>query len=651
MKQDFLIDYLSYILFKGLTLFITHLPREMVYFLGRRVGDLLYFCSPKRRAIAYANLKAALGKDLAHPQLCRTIRRFYQSFGQNILEVLTIPIVDLEYVRKYVTIEGLENVQEAFSRGKGVIFAGVHAGSWEMANIIAANMGVKFNLLVNEQTKLKKVADLLNTYRRQKGCKIISRQNQIRELVRVFKNNEAVAMTVDQGGKSGVLVKFFQKEASMPIGAVKLAYKFDAVLLPSFLLRVKGPYLKIIIGSPFKLKKTGDEEKDIYDNLCALLPVFEKYIRQYPQEYFWTYKIWKYTKEKNILILSDGKAGHLRQSEAAAKLLGEALQQKGIFSSIETLQPEFKNGFSKNLLASCTLFSGKYSCSTCLKCLEFSLMKESFSRLLAKGSDFIISCGNAVAGINYILSCQNLAKSIVIMKPGLLSLKRFDLCILPLHDRVAKRKNTVTTEGALNLIGEKYLIEQARGLVRFAGDKIKSDSPCLGLLIGGDTKEFNLTAENFQAILRKIKESCEKLNAQLLITTSRRTSKPIEELVKQEFGRFFHCKLLIIANEGNVPEAVGGILGMSKVVLVSCESISMISEAINSRKRVVVFKQGTLRRKHERFLDYLAQHEYISLVKEQDDLSAAIMQAWQSNSLASPLKDNMAVREAMGKII
>lgn len=90
----------------------------MVYFLGRRVGDLLYFCSPKRRAIAYANLKAALGKDLAHPQLCRTIRRFYQSFGQNILEVLTIPIVDLEYVRKYVTIEGLENVQEAFSRGR-----------------------------------------------------------------------------------------------------------------------------------------------------------------------------------------------------------------------------------------------------------------------------------------------------------------------------------------------------------------------------------------------------------------------------------------------------------------------------------------------------------------------------------------------------
>lgn len=141
------------------------------------------------------------------------------------------------------------------SAGEGRDFAGVHAGSWEMANIIAANMGVKFNLLVNEQTKLKKVADLLNTYRRQKGCKIISRQNQIRELVRVFKNNEAVAMTVDQGGKSGVLVKFFQKEASMPIGAVKLAYKFDAVLLPSFLLRVKGPYLKIIIGSPFKLKK------------------------------------------------------------------------------------------------------------------------------------------------------------------------------------------------------------------------------------------------------------------------------------------------------------------------------------------------------------------------------------------------------------
>jgi len=52
--------------------------------------------------------------------------------------------------------------------------------------------------------------------------------------------------------------------------------------------------------------------------------ILERYIRKYPHEYFWFYKIWKYSNLKPVVILSDGKTGHIRQSQAALKLINEA---------------------------------------------------------------------------------------------------------------------------------------------------------------------------------------------------------------------------------------------------------------------------------------------------------------------------------------
>jgi len=67
----------------------------------------------------------------------------------------------------------------------------------------------------------------------------------------------------------------------------------------------------------------------LLDNLQKLAGIYERYLQQYPHEYLWTYKIWKYGKEREILILSDGKAGHLHQAESAAKLIIQQLAVRG----------------------------------------------------------------------------------------------------------------------------------------------------------------------------------------------------------------------------------------------------------------------------------------------------------------------------------
>lgn len=617
--------------------------------MGKRLGELLYYFDTKHKSIAYSNIKTAFGARLLPYQISSLTKEFYRTFGQNLFEIFLIPLFDKEYINKYISFEGLDYITEGFKRGKGVILLGAHEGSWELSNIICANLGFPFNLFIRQQ-RLPHLDRLLNFYRSQKGCKLIQRQNQLRQLIQAVKSNKAVGMSVDQGGKSGIRVKFFGKDASMATGAIRMALEYDTALIPSFYIRLNGPYLKVVIGPAFEIKKTGDLERDIRSNLQELVYIFERYILKYPKEYLWSYKIWKYTKEKNTLILNDGKIGHLRQAQAAAKIIDGCLKDKGITSNIETVEVRFKNKFSRYALTFGSCLAGKYYCQGCLWCLRTFLKEDNYKRLISIKPDIVISCGSALAPLNFVLSRENLARSIVIMRPSILSTQRFDLVIMPRHDRPPRRKNVVATEGALNLINEQYLKEQSERLAKAITDKGQKPSLCVGLLIGGDTKNFSLGKDTMSEVIKGIKSAAERLDADILVTTSRRTPLEVEYLTKEEFRDCSRCKLLVIANEKNIPEAMAGILALSQIIVTSGESISMISEAVNSKKYVLVFNLPGLRKRHRRFLWYFTKNKYIYLT-EINSLSKAIEDIWLNRPPIHALKDNLLVSDAIKRIL
>jgi mitochondrial fission protein ELM1 len=151
-------------------------------------------------------------------------------------------------------------------------------------------------------------------------------------------------------------------------------------------------------------------------------------------------------------------------------------------------------------------------------------------------------------------------------------------------------------------------------------------------------------------VIKQIKSACERWNAQILVTTSRRTSLEVEKLIKEEFKDYSRCKFLVIANEKNFPFAVGGILGLSHIVITSPESISMISEAASCNKYAVVFNSRGLSKKHRRFLDFLTENKYIYLA-EPYDLSRTIEYIWQNKPQIHVLKDSFLISEAIKKIL
>jgi len=609
----------------------------------------LFFCLDRRhRGIAYANLKRAIGDKFSPAGITKLARGFYQNYGQNFIEIFFIPLMGREYFNKYMTVEGSQHVHEARIKGRGVILLSIHAGSWELSNMICANLGFPFRFFARDLRTMD-LDNLINSYRQHQGGKVIQKQGQMRQLLGALKNNEAIGMTADQGGRFGILVKFFAKDASMSTGAVKLALKYGCTILPVYYTRIKGPYYRTIIMPPFELERTKDLRADIHHNLQGLISIFEKYIRLYPKEYLWTYRIWKYSQSKEILVLSDDKAGHLRQAQAIVKAIQDCAVENKLKLTLQTVEINFKNKFSRPLLALSSILSGKFACQGCLWCLKKFLSEDAYRVLTACRPDMVVSSGAALAGINFVIARENNAKSIVAMRPGLLSAKRFDLVVMPRHDHPRRRKNTLVTEGALNLIDEKYLEGEAAKLKNIA--RLINLQPCvIGFLIGGDAKNFSLTESTMREVIRQVKAAAEKLDADILVTTSRRTSREIEGLVKNEFSGYSRCKLLVIANQKNIPAAVGGILGISSIVLTTPESISMVSEAASSGKYVFVFKNNKLSRKHESFIHYLARKKYIYL-SGTAELAADMENCWRTRPKVSILQDNLALCQAIKKIL
>jgi len=661
MKQNLIADYLSCILFKAASFFTFLLPLNMSLFLGRRLGDLIYFFDARHRAVAYANIKKAVIINNDFRISAKITRKTYQAFGQNLIEISFIPRIDKRYLEKYIHIENRHFVDEAFKRGKGVIFLIVHEGNWELSNIICANLGFPFILFVRDQG-FPRLNNLLNIYRLKQGAKLIHKQGGLRELIEVLKNNQSIGMTTDQGGKKGEIVKFLGKSASMSTGAMKLALKYDCSIIPVFYTRVKGPYTKVILDQVFTVTKSGDAQNDLRNNLQRLTNIYEKYIQQYPYEYLWTYKIWKYGKEREVLILSDGKAGHLHQSESVAKLINRQLSERGIKSTLSICEVKFRSRLSRFIFNCMAVFNGKYQCHLCLCYLRHALTVESWQGLINLKLDIIISAGDKLSAVNYILSKANQAKSIVVMRPPNLSLKKFDLVVIPRHDCSEWRglafggqsrrtkKNVVVTEGALNLIDADYLKERSSGLQQSGLLKGPLLNPCIGVLIGGNSKGFAVSRQAIVELAGQIKQSAEELNADILLTTSRRSPPEAEQSLKKEFENYPRCKLLIIANENNHPDVIGGILGLSSIIISSPESISMISEAVMAQKYVVVFKTSGLSKKHQRFLKNYQDKRYI-YIKQTKELSGLIKEVLRNHPEISFPEDNLRVSAGLDKIL
>lgn len=543
-----------YHLAKFLQKTLLKLPLEVSLFIAKAIGLFFYFNGHKR-TIAFRNIKAAF-PEKTNREVYSILRKSFNCFGLTVVERLIAP-----RIYKYITLEEKEKTYPG-----GGIFVGVHAGNWEIA---MAYWAQKYEFAVFAQKQKHSELDkFLNELRQKEKIRICF---TIKELIKYLRKECMVGAVVDHGAEAGAIeVEFFSHLVPTPKGAVYLARKFDKKIYTTFSWRKEGFSQTLKISSPMDIK--GKDDKQV---LRELNKIYEDFLREHPWEYLWYYKRFKRKANRDVLVLSDGKTGHLKQAKSFLSFLSE---QRQLIKS-KVIEIKYKDKFRRILADIVAYFSGK-NCLGCGWWLKYLLDKKSWQELDRTYADIVISAGSFISPVNKIFSSYLGAKSVTVLRPNI-PLTRFDLAIIPEHDRI-QSESAVMIKGALfypdNFQEKKEKCERFFKL---------GNSKKISFFLGGPVTEKQEFMDNLKVFIPKLKKFSLEKDLKLLVSTSRRTPKEAEEYLKKELNDFKNLEALVIVNQDNYDFVFEGFGGLADIVFVSSESVSMVSEIASLQKPCV----------------------------------------------------------------
>ncbi|MFH1411338.1 MAG: ELM1/GtrOC1 family putative glycosyltransferase [Candidatus Omnitrophota bacterium] len=635
-----MLDLIASVLVRGLNAVFHVMPIGFNLWLGRRFGSLACLLSGRRKHVTYANIKAAFCREKTPKQIKRIVKNAYMNMTQVFMEIVSFTKVDDKYIDKYVKVSNLDNLKKVSGNPGGMILLSGHFGNWELSIIASVKKGYPLHILARDQ-KMKRLNELFNALREKQGNIVIRKGADIRSIFNVLKSGKGLGILADQNaGANGRLIDLFGRPASSAMGPYKFAQKCGSIIVPAFTHRRKGPYHEVVVEPPMIIKK----DEDIVPYMEEYNRLLEKHIREDPGQWLWMHKRWKATPLKKILVLNDGKKGHLNQSLAAVEQIKNYRRDEGYKDKdleVEIADVKYKSKLSRILFFLATPFINGNSQGRLL-CLSRALEKDCFRDLAARYADVIVSSGSALAGVNKALKIENYARNLTVMDPGFLNRRAFDLIIVLRHDiKSARRDNIVITELAPNLIER-------------SSSKVESDAKaCVGLLFGGENKHFTFSDSLTRSVADVITKVCGKKDGYFSVTTSRRTSPSTERILRDIMSDSKRCRRFVVGTSDENPDTVRNVLSESDVVIVSGESISMVSEAVSSGKKVLIFmpdKRTGKITKYEKFVQGLQVKGYIKIAVPGKDMSDKITSALDDKSEPVVPDDNKLMRDKMYKL-
>ena len=305
------------------------------------------------------------------------------------------------------------------------------------------------------------------------------------------------------------------------------------------------------------------------------------------------------------LLLTEGMHGMISQVEGLAK----ALELDFIHEKIEL------NNFWKLLPPSITPAKNFV-----------------FKNNIKNKFDIVISCGrkSVIPSIYLKNKFKNKIMNIHIQDPKV-SLDNFDYIIAPEHDGL-KGKNVLTSKGAIHYLTDKELNENEN----YLKSRVDNKKKIAAFIIGGPNKYYNYTDKTIEDIFFKMQNNFINNNYQLIIIPSMRTPKNIIQKAKDYFTK----GQVIIENVDK--KAYLSALKLSKIIVVTCDSTSMISEAAITGKPIYVAQMPAIK-SNDRFKSFFKLFDSLNITKDLD----TVIENWNYQKLDEANKISIYIKNKL----
>jgi KDO2-lipid IV(A) lauroyltransferase len=262
------------------------LPWAALSALSRGLGVVAWYAARRDRRVTLVNLRLAYPEKTERER--RTIaRRHFRSLIYSLFETSIVWFDRRRRLEKLTHVEGLEHLEQALAKGKGVLLLGAHFTTNEIAAGALPQTGHAFDVMYKRSPN-----ELLNQLalrgRLRRGGRLIPSEKFV-EMLKVLKRGGIVLYAPDQhfDGDGYVMVPLFGVPAMSNPGTTFVARATGCTVLPFVPRRLAdGTGYVMKIHAPVE----GFPSRDGAADVAVYHGLIEDAVRAAPEQYLWSYK-------------------------------------------------------------------------------------------------------------------------------------------------------------------------------------------------------------------------------------------------------------------------------------------------------------------------------------------------------------------------
>jgi Kdo2-lipid IVA lauroyltransferase/acyltransferase len=264
-------------------------PLALSRSLGALLGLLMLASNAKRRRIARINLELCFPEHMARERE-RLLRRHFIVYGQSFTDLAHLAWSSRWRLRRMTRLHGIERYRELLKQKRHVILLVPHLVGMNLSGALLASEHPTFCII---KPLRNPVLDwFLHRARVRFGAAALTRDQGLRPAMLALKHGHTFHYSPDEdlGPKHSVFAPFFGVPAATLPTLGRITESADAVVIPCFvrLLSFARGY-EVVLHAPLENFPSGDETQDA----ARMNRAFEAGIRDMPEQYLWTFKLFK----------------------------------------------------------------------------------------------------------------------------------------------------------------------------------------------------------------------------------------------------------------------------------------------------------------------------------------------------------------------
>lgn len=280
-------DWFAYLSFRVAESIFGVLPESVVRRTGIWAGAFASRRSGTKRPLLTSHMRRVLGAGASDAEVGRAVDGMYESYGRYWAETLWFRPRRRAEIIEVADRINFGPVHEAKAAGRGIVFVLPHVGNWEIAGIIADDLGLNL-MAVAEDLPNQRITEWFLDVRAQFGIDIVLTSDPARrsKMIRRLKEGGALALLADRDVTgTGANVEFFGEETMVPAGPVALAELTDSVVLPVVVFFKEGRGYRIEVGDPIDMPESGSRSERIKVGTQRVAEAIEDQIRKNPSQW------------------------------------------------------------------------------------------------------------------------------------------------------------------------------------------------------------------------------------------------------------------------------------------------------------------------------------------------------------------------------